>query len=154
MQLKLISVAKKSDNAYTELCNEYWKRLQNYGVKCEVKVLENKTVTQNINHNKESENGLIIKELGANDFVVALDETGQQFNSIAFANMLQTTMNKTSKITFVIGGAYGLNEEIRKRANAVISLSALTFPHQMVRLILAEQLYRAFSILRNEKYHH
>nr|MBK9650471.1 23S rRNA (pseudouridine(1915)-N(3))-methyltransferase RlmH [Bacteroidota bacterium] len=154
MQLKLICVAKKSENVYSELCNEYWKRLQNYGVKCELKVLENKAVTQNINHNKESENGLIIKELGANDFVVALDETGQQLHSIAFANMLQTTMNKTSKITFVIGGAYGLNEETRKRANAVISLSALTFPHQMVRLILAEQLYRAFSILRNEKYHH
>ncbi len=89
------------------------------------------------------------------DFLVALDERGKQFDSIALSKFIQAKTNASVKrLVFVIGGAFGLDESILKRANYTWSLSQLTFPHQLVRLILSEQLYRAFTILKNEKYHH
>ena len=89
------------------------------------------------------------------DYLVALDERGKQFDSVQLSQFLQIRGNEsTKKLVFLIGGAYGIDEAILKRANQKWSLSLLTFPHQLVRLILAEQVYRACTILRNEKYHH
>ncbi len=93
--------------------------------------------------------------LQKDDYLVALDEKGEQLNSEGLAKLIQQRANESTRnLVFLIGGAYGLNEEVIKRANFKWSLSALVFPHQLVRLILAEQVYRACSINRNEKYHH
>ena len=102
---------------------------------------------------KEAE--MIFEWLNPNDQLVALDEKGKQLTSVQFASFLQARANESTRnLVFLIGGAYGLDESILKTASHVISLSQLTFPHQLVRLILAEQVYRACTILKNEKYHH
>ncbi len=103
----------------------------------------------------QKEAGLLFDLLKKEDYLVALHERGKSMNSPELAAFLQTRANeRTKQIIFLIGGAYGLHESVIKRANLVWSLSKLTFPHQLVRLILAEQIYRACTILRNEKYHH
>ena len=104
---------------------------------------------------KKKEAETILDWLSKDDYLVALDEKGKQFSSEQLAGFIQARANESSKqIIFLIGGAYGLDETVLKRANYKWSLSHLTFPHQLVRLILAEQVYRACTILRNEKYHH
>jgi 23S rRNA (pseudouridine1915-N3)-methyltransferase len=102
---------------------------------------------------KEAE--MILDWLEKDDYLVLLDENGKSLSSEGLAAFLQTRANESTKrVVFLIGGAYGVDEMIKKRANFCWSLSTLVFPHQLVRLILAEQLYRAATILRNEKYHH
>lgn len=104
---------------------------------------------------KKKEGETIIQWLKQDDYLIALDENGKQFSSKGLANFLQQRATESSKhLVFLIGGAFGLDESVLKRANLKWSLSQLTFPHQLVRLILAEQVYRACTILRNEKYHH
>jgi 23S rRNA (pseudouridine1915-N3)-methyltransferase len=104
---------------------------------------------------KKAEALAILQQLQLDDQLVLLDERGQQFNSPGVAQLLQQRANESCKrLVFLIGGAYGVDESITKRANTIWSLSKLVFPHMMVRLILAEQIYRACSILKNEKYHH
>jgi 23S rRNA (pseudouridine1915-N3)-methyltransferase len=104
---------------------------------------------------KKLEAEVILSLLVAADVVVVLDEKGKHLTSEQLADMIELNANKSTKnIVFIIGGAYGVNERIINRANYVWSLSKLVFPHQLVRLILAEQVYRACTIIRNEKYHH
>lgn len=104
---------------------------------------------------KRKEGELILNMLQKDDYLVALDERGKQFTSEALAAFIQTRANDSCKrMVFLIGGAYGLDEGVLKKANYTWSLSHLVFPHQLVRLILSEQIYRACTILRNEKYHH
>ncbi|MBA2745609.1 MAG: 23S rRNA (pseudouridine(1915)-N(3))-methyltransferase RlmH [Flavisolibacter sp.] len=104
---------------------------------------------------KKKEGLLILQALKPDDYLVALDEKGKQMHSPAFADFLQMRASESKKqLVFLIGGAYGIDEQVLKRADFQWSLSSLTFPHQLVRLILSEQVYRACSILRNEKYHH
>ena len=104
---------------------------------------------------KRKEGELILKSLDAQDYLVTLDENGRSFTSVQLSSFVQQRANDSSRnLIFLIGGAYGLDPSILKRANHIWSLSALTFPHQLVRLILTEQIYRACTILRNEKYHH
>jgi 23S rRNA (pseudouridine1915-N3)-methyltransferase len=104
---------------------------------------------------KKKEAELIMQWLSKDDYLVALDERGKQLTSEGLATFISKTSTKSVKqVVFLIGGAFGLDEPILKRADFVWSLSELTFPHQLVRLMLAEQVYRACSILRNEKYHH
>ena len=104
---------------------------------------------------KKKEGETILNWLGKDDCLVVLDERGKQFNSEGLAAFIQTRANESTKqLVFLIGGAYGIDEAVMKRADYTWSLSQLVFPHQLVRLILAEQVYRACTILRNEKYHH
>lgn len=104
---------------------------------------------------KKREGETILDWLQKDDYLIALDEKGQSFDSVQLSRFLQKRGNEsTKKLVFLIGGAYGIDDTILKRANFTWSLSLLTFPHQLVRLILAEQVYRACTILRNEKYHH
>jgi 23S rRNA (pseudouridine1915-N3)-methyltransferase len=104
---------------------------------------------------KKKEGETILEWLDKDDFLVALDERGKQLTSKKLADFIQARANESTKrLVFLIGGAYGLDEAVLKKANYKWSLSELTFPHQLVRLILAEQVYRACSILKNEKYHH
>lgn len=104
---------------------------------------------------KKKEGETILEWLGKDDYLVALDERGKQFSSEKLAGFIQTRANESTKnLIFLIGGAFGLDAAVLKRANHVWSLSESTFPHQLVRLILAEQIYRACTIIKNEKYHH
>src|SRR4029077_5091706 len=104
---------------------------------------------------KKKEADIIIASMKKGDYLVALDEKGKQFSSDGLAQFIELRGNEgTKNLIFLIGGAYGLDEEVLQKANQRWSLSQLTFPHQLVRLILAEQLYRACTIIRNEKYHH
>ncbi len=104
---------------------------------------------------KATESSLILNALQNDDILIALDENGKQWSSVELAGFIQQKANASAKnIIFLIGGAYGLHENILKRCNHKWSLSKLVFPHQLVRLILAEQIYRACTIIRNEKYHH
>jgi len=103
----------------------------------------------------KKEGQLILGQLGKEDYLVALEETGTLLSSEGLAGLLQSRANDSSRnLVFLIGGAFGLADDVLKRANLKWSLSQLVFPHQLVRLILAEQLYRACTILKNEKYHH
>ena len=104
---------------------------------------------------RKKEGETILEWLKKDDYLVALDENGKQFDSEGLAKFIQSRANDSVKqIIFLIGGAFGIDQPVLKRANHVWSLSSLTFPHQLVRLILAEQVYRACTILKNEKYHH
>jgi 23S rRNA (pseudouridine1915-N3)-methyltransferase len=104
---------------------------------------------------KKKEGEIILKMIASQDYLVTLDENGRSFNSIQLSYFLQQRANDSAKnLIFLIGGAYGLDVAVLKRANHVWSLSDLTFPHQLVRLIISEQIYRACTILRNEKYNH
>ncbi len=104
---------------------------------------------------KKKEGEMILEWLDKDDYLLALDERGKQFTSEGLASFIQTKANSSVKnLVFLIGGAFGIDETVLKRANHQWSLSQLTFPHQLVRLLLAEQVYRACTILKNEKYHH
>jgi 23S rRNA (pseudouridine1915-N3)-methyltransferase len=104
---------------------------------------------------KKKEGETILQLLNKTDHLVALDERGKQFNSEGLASFIQKRANESTRnLIFLVGGAFGLDEAVLKRADTTWSLSSLVFPHQLVRLIIAEQLYRACTILRNEKYHH
>lgn len=103
---------------------------------------------------KKNEADLFLKRLQPNDFVILLDENGKTYSSTSFADYLQKLSLHQAHVVFIIGGAYGFSEEMYERANAKISLSAMTFSHQLIRLIFAEQLYRAFTIIKGEPYHH
>jgi 23S rRNA (pseudouridine1915-N3)-methyltransferase len=103
---------------------------------------------------KEKEAALILEKLNTATYSVLLDERGKEFSSVEFAGFLQKTMNAgTRELFFIIGGAYGVSESIKQKADLTVSLSRMTFTHQFIRLLFAEQLYRAMTILKNEPYH-
>ncbi|WP_420379527.1 23S rRNA (pseudouridine(1915)-N(3))-methyltransferase RlmH [Gilvibacter sp.] len=156
MQIKLLAVGKTDSAAIAELTEIYTKRLTRY-IRFEIQIIPDlkKRAKLSFEQQKKQEGDLILNQLSPSDFVVLLDEAGKQFTSMAFADYLQQRMNSGIKtLVFVIGGPYGFAEEVYQRANSKLSLSKMTFSHQMVRLFFAEQLYRAFSILNNEPYHH
>lgn len=134
----------------------YEKRLKHYlpfeySVIPDVKNAKNRTKEQL----KTKEGELILKKLDKGDWLILLDEGGKEFSSVKFAKYMENMLQLSHKrLIFVIGGAYGFSSEVYKRANAKISLSKMTFSHQMVRLFVLEQLYRAMTILRNQPYHH
>tara|TARA_E500000081_G_scaffold30426_1_gene34116 strand:- start:13 stop:486 length:474 start_codon:yes stop_codon:yes gene_type:complete len=104
---------------------------------------------------KKSEGQMIMKYINSNDYVVLLDENGKSYSSIDFSKKIENFMlNSFKRVFFVVGGAFGFSDELYSRCNEKVSLSKMTFSHQMVRLFFIEQLYRAFTIINNEKYHH
>jgi len=134
----------------------YEKRLSYY-INFELQLLpdikNSKSLSEEQQKAKEGE--LILGNVASSHHLILLDERGKEFTSVAFADELQKKMNAGIKqLTFVIGGPYGFSKEVYDRANGKLSLSKLTFSHQMIRLFFVEQLYRAFTILRNEPYHH
>jgi len=156
MTIKLLGIGKTDDPALQNLTEVYINRLQFYN-KFEFELIPDIKKAKNLNENqqKQKEGELLLNKLIASDFVVLLDEGGKQFTSEAFSEYIQKRLNSGLKqLVFVIGGPYGFSEAVYNRADSTISLSKMTFSHQMVRLFFTEQLYRAFTILRNEPYHH
>lgn len=156
MTIKLLGIGKTDDPALQNLTEVYIKRLQFYN-KFEFELIPDIKKAKNLNENqqKQKEGELLLNKLIASDFVVLLDEGGKQFTSEAFSEYIQKRLNSGLKqLVFVVGGPYGFSEAVYNRADSTISLSKMTFSHQMVRLFFTEQLYRAFTILRNEPYHH
>lgn len=156
MNIKLLAIGKTDDKNLQALLNEYIKRLSFY-VKFDLEVIPDVKNAKNmsIDQQKEKEGDLLLAKIGSGDWVLLLDEKGKKYTSLQFADFLQKRMNSGIKnLIFVIGGPYGFSPEVYARANGKISLSDMTFSHQMVRLFFVEQLYRGYTILRNEPYHH
>lgn len=156
MKIKLLVIGKTDDKALSELIEIYTKRLGFY-INFELKIIPDLKKTKNLTENqqKDKEGELILKELETSDQTVLLDEKGKQFTSLEFSDYLQKQMNSGFKqLVFVVGGPYGFSDSIYQRAQGKVSLSKMTFSHQMVRLFVTEQIYRAFTILNNEPYHH
>lgn len=156
MTIKLLTIGKTDDAALQKLIDAYINRLGHYN-KFELEIIPDLKKTKNLSvaQQKTTEGGLILNKISTSDFVVLLDENGKQFSSEAFSEYIQKRLNSGMKqLSFVIGGPYGFSEEVYSRADGKLSLSRMTFSHQMVRLFFVEQLYRAFTILKNEPYHH
>jgi len=156
MQIQLLAIGKTDKKALQELIDIYQKRLSHY-IKFTFTVVPDIKNTKKLDEaqQKVKEGELLLSKIKSSDTVILLDEKGQSFNSVGFANYLQKHMNSGIKtLIFVIGGPYGFSDDIYQRANGKISLSKMTFSHQMVRLFVTEQIYRGFTILRNEPYHH
>ena len=156
MNIQFIAVGKQHDPYLKEGVDAFTKRITNYyDVQWILVPAPKNAASVQQPELKKKEADLIMKLIQKEDYLIALDEKGRSFNSVQFARLIQDKAdNGVKTIAFVIGGAFGLHESILQRANLLLSFSAFTFPHQLVRLILAEQVYRACTIQRNEKYHH
>ena len=156
MTIKLLAIGKTDNKELTSLIDTYKSRLNHY-IKFEFEIIPDLKKAKNLSENeqKQKEGELILKKVSSSDALILLDEKGKQFSSLNFADYLQKQMNTGLKqLIFVIGGPYGFSDDVYKKANGKISLSKMTFSHQMVRLFFIEQLYRGFTILKNEPYHH
>ncbi len=156
MKITLLVVGKTTDKYLIEGIEKYTKRLIHY---CKFQIIEipelKNTKSLSEEQQKEKEAELIFQKITTTDHVILLDEQGKQFTSVEFSKEINKWMNQSvSSVVFLIGGPYGFDQKIKNRANAEISLSKMTFSHQMVRLFFVEQIYRAYSILKGEPYHH
>ena len=156
MKIKLLTVGKTTNSHLIKLQEEYQNRLKYYILFELTMIPELKnTKSLSISEQQEKEADLILKQLETNDEVILLDENGKQHTSVGFSEFISKKMLASHKrMIFVVGGPYGFSERVYRRANGKISLSAMTFSHQMIRLIFVEQLYRAMTILKGEPYHH
>jgi 23S rRNA (pseudouridine1915-N3)-methyltransferase len=156
MKITLILNGKTEEDYLLTGISAYEKRLKHY-IPFETIVIPalKNTKALSIEQQKEKEGELLFKEIQSTDRLILLDEGGKEYNSVDFSGFLQQQMNTGIKnLVFVVGGPYGFSDEVYKRANGKISLSRMTFSHQMVRLFFVEQLYRGMTILKNEPYHH
>lgn len=156
MNIKLIAIGKTDDKNLQTLIEDYKKRLGHY-IRFEFEIIPDLKKAKHLSEvqQKTQEGELILSKTEKSDVLILLDENGKQMDSVAFSNYLQKHMNSGIKtLIFVIGGPYGFSDEVYNRANGKLGLSKMTFSHQMVRLFFIEQLYRGFTILRNEPYHH
>lgn len=156
MQIKLITIGKTDSKHLQALIADYTKRLGFY-IKFEFEIIPDLKKAKHLSEaqQKEKEGELILSKTQNSDVLILLDENGKQLDSIAFSGYLQKHMNSGIKtLIFVIGGPYGFTDAVYTRANGKLGLSKMTFSHQMVRLFFIEQLYRGFTILKNEPYHH
>lgn len=156
MNIKLLTIGKTDNKNLQFLIDEYTKRLSFY-VKFDLEIIPDIKNVKNLSEaqQKEKEGELILSKITPTDHLILLDENGKTFSSVGFSDFLQKKMNAGIKtLIFVIGGPYGFSETVYKQAVGKVSLSEMTFSHQMVRLFIIEQIYRGFTILRNEPYHH
>lgn len=156
MKITLLVVGKTEDKYLIDGIDKYLSRLKhyiNFTLTLIPDIKNTKNLTEAQQKNKEAE--MILKQISNSDTVILMDEKGKTYSSVSFANYLNKQMiGSVQHIVFVIGGPYGFDESVYKRSNGSISLSEMTFSHQMVRLFFVEQLYRAFTILKGEPYHH
>lgn len=154
MKIVLIQAGKSHPPALSELCTTYWQRIARY-VPAEVQTLPDLKGKLSPAEQSAAEAKQIMQALKPGDRLILLDEKGKSFDSRGFAHFLQKQFNQGPKrLILVIGGPFGFTQELYTRADVKLRLSDLTFSHQVIRLLLAEQLYRAFTILNNEPYHH
>ncbi len=156
MKVALVLVGKTVNKHFVELIDEYAGRVKHYIGFDIITIPELKnTKSLSADQQKQQEGELILKQMQAGDHVVLLDEHGKEFRSVEFSSYMEQKMQTVNKrLVFVIGGPYGFSPDVYAKANEKISLSKMTFSHQMVRLIFVEQLYRAMTIIRGEPYHH
>lgn len=149
--IKLICVGKIKEKFYREALEEYQKRLTKY---TKLEIIEVEDVDfDNKDIVLEKEKEKILKNIKEKDYIITLEITGEKMTSVAFSKKIDNIFLNNSNIIFIIGGSYGLHEDIKKLSNYALSFSDFTFPHQLFRIILLEQLYRAFKIQKNESYH-
>lgn len=146
--IKIICVGKIKERYLKEAIEEYKKRLSKY-TKLEIIELEDESKNNILELEKEK----IMKYINSKDYIITLEIDGKQLTSVELANKISNTFIINPNITFIIGGSYGLHDEIKKLSNMALSFSKLTFPHQLFRVMLLEQIYRAFKINNNETYH-
>ncbi len=155
MKITLLVVGKTSSAEVKNICSDYLKRINRY-TKAEEVVID--LPTQKIADKeklKSKEGELILKKVNAADFLILLDDKGKEYDSVAFSRYVEALQNQSQKhVLFVVGGAFGFSHAVYKRANTTLSLSKMTFSHQIIRAIFLEQLYRAYSIIHGEPYHH
>ena len=156
MKIELAVIGKTTIGYLKQGIDEYIKRLKHY-VPFEIKYIDDIKNTKNISEDqqKRTEGTKILSLLDKSDYVVLLDEHGKEYTSIQYSSYIQKRMlSGAKKVVFVIGGLYGFSQEVYDRANDKISFSKMTFKHEMIRLIFTEQLYRAYTIINHEPYHH
>jgi len=156
MTITLLAIGKTDEKDLISLIEHYKKRLGFY-VKFTLEIIPDIKNAKKLSEKEQKikEGDLILNKIKKSDTLILLDENGKQFDSVAFSSYLQKYMNRGIKnLFFVIGGPYGFSSEVYQRAQGKISLSKMTFSHQMVRLFFIEQIYRGFTILKNEPYHH
>jgi len=154
MKVEFLFVGKTSEKYLQSGIDLYIKRINHY---LPAAVIEIPSIIKSGSRERalDKESEMIGKKISAKDFVVVLDENGKEFSSVQLSAFMNKSMvNSTSKIIFIVGGAYGIPESISRRANLVLSFSKFTMTHQMIRIFLLEQIYRAMTILNNEPYHH
>jgi 23S rRNA (pseudouridine1915-N3)-methyltransferase len=155
MKITLLVVGKTTDSHIEALIQEYQKRLSHYlpfTLQVIPELKNTKALTSE--QQKQAEGELILRTITPATDLILLDEHGKEYRSIEFADYIQKRMSSGRDVVFVVGGPYGFSEAVYQRANGKISLSKMTFSHQMVRLFFVEQIYRAMTILRGEPYHH
>lgn len=155
MKTELILVSKTTDKHLAAGIDDYVSRICHY-LPFAITVIPELKNTKNMTEEQQKvrEGELILQKIQPSDTVVLLDEHGKEFRSIEFADWLQKKQNTARRLVFVIGGPYGFSESVYKRADEQLSLSKMTFSHQMVRLLFVEQIYRACTIIKGEPYHH
>jgi 23S rRNA (pseudouridine1915-N3)-methyltransferase len=156
VKISLLTIGKTEEKYLKEGIEKYIKRLKHY-VSFQVIELPELKNTKNLSEDqqKDKEAELVFKSISNTDYLILLDERGQELSSLQFSRFLNKKMlGSVQHLVFIIGGPYGFNEKVYSRANDKLSLSRMTFSHQMIRLFFVEQLYRAFTILKGEPYHH
>jgi 23S rRNA (pseudouridine1915-N3)-methyltransferase len=156
MKITLLAIGKTDDSYILEGLDKYLKRLKHY-IKFEIQIIPDIKKAKNLSEEEQKikESEQFLKNIQPTDYIVILDERGTELSSLQFADFLNKKMiASVSHLVFLIGGPYGFDQSIYQRANYKISLSKMTFSHQMIRLFFAEQIYRAFTILKGEPYHH
>jgi len=156
MKIELLVIGKTTQPFVQDGLNEFVGRIKRY-VSFDMEVIPDLKKNKNLSfgEQKKKEGELILKRLRSDDYIVLLDENGKEFSSQGFARYMENKMNTVpGRLVFVIGGPYGFSTDVYTIAKEKISLSKMTFSHQLIRVIFAEQLYRAFTILNNEPYHH
>ena len=153
MKLRVISISKDDNEKTGELFSDYVNRLKHY-IPFETLNIKPQKASSPAEQQR-SDASLLLKKLLPDEYVVLLDERGKQLNSVQLSDFITKNLNSSKRsLVFVVGGAYGFDQTVYERSNELLSLSKMTLPHQLAKVLLAEQLYRAFTILRNEKYHH
>jgi 23S rRNA (pseudouridine1915-N3)-methyltransferase len=155
MRITLLQTGKTRDRFIIEGVEEFRKRVVRYAP-FTIETVPDLKNTRNMSTKEiqQKEGDMILKRIKAGDYLILLDEHGKEFHSLGFARHLNALEGRVNQVVFVIGGPYGFSEQVYRRANEKFSLSKLTFSHQLIRLLFMEQIYRAFTILKGEPYHH
>ena len=149
--IKILCIGKIKEKFFKEAINEYLKRISKHS---KIEIIEVEDIDLNNKElNIEKEKNNLLKYINDKDYIVTLEIEGKQMDSIEFSKTINRTLINYPNITFIIGGSYGIHKDIKNKSNLKLSFSKMTFPHQLFRIILLEQIYRGFKIMKNESYH-